>query len=402
MASPFVLPSFLFIVVPWVWPTPLGLAAGLGAHIAWLLMCERLAPAARRPSAAAAPLAPPSTSAGFIATPVLAVLDEATDIKTFRLARPPGFDFLPGQFVPVRVQIDGKPHVRCYSISSPPHVRGYLEISVRRQGLVSGAMHGTLRAGSTLAINRPAGAFTYPAGDDRPLALIAGGIGITPLLSMARHALATDPSRPVTLLYSVRSEEHLAFQHELRVLVDRHPTFRVAITLSDGAGSSRFRTGHIDPAMVKQHVPAAGDTLFYLCGPQPMLNAMTAMLEGLGVPAPQVRVEQFALAVAASMVNEAAHRPEAPEPAKAHVTVSFVNSHRTVSASPDRTLLETAEDHGVPLPSICRSGVCLSCRTRLKSGTADCRSDMLDPRDRADGYVLPCVTWPTSDCVLEA
>lgn len=416
VASPFVLPSFLFTLVPWFWPTPVGLAAGVGAHIVWLLFCEQVAPSVKRPGGTAsfhvsseaptnkpAPVGmTPTVPAGFVATPVLAVIDEATDIKTFRLSRPQGFEFLPGQFVPVRVQIDGRPHVRCYSISSPPHARGYLEISVRRQGLVSGALHGTLRAGATLAINRPAGAFTYPSGDDRPLALIAGGIGITPLLSMIRHAVAADPTRPVTLLYSVRGEEHLAFRHELRLLVERHPNVRVAVTLSEAGESSRFRSGHIDVAMVRQHVPSASDTLFYLCGPQPMLTAMTALLEGLGVPAPQIRFEQFALAVAASMVNEAEHRPETTTPVGAHFAVTFANSGRTVTASPNQTLLETAEAHGVPLPSVCRSGVCLTCRARLTSGAADCRSDVLDPGDRADGYVLPCVTWPTSDCTLEA
>ena len=110
----------------------------------------------------------------FAPTTVLAVLDEAADIKTFRLARPEGCEFSAGQFLAVRVLIDGKPHVRCYSISSAPHTRGYLEISVRRQGLVSGTLHATLRAGSTLTINRPSGQFVYPQGDDRP-ARVDGG-----------------------------------------------------------------------------------------------------------------------------------------------------------------------------------------------------------------------------------
>jgi ferredoxin-NADP reductase len=113
--------------------------------------------------------------------------------------------------------------VRCYSISSPPDTKGYLEISVRRQGLVSGTLHATMRAGATLAINRPAGQFVYPGGDDRPIALVAGGIGITPLLSMLRHAVASDPTRPITLLYSARREHDIAFLNELRVLAARHP-----------------------------------------------------------------------------------------------------------------------------------------------------------------------------------
>lgn len=409
--SPFVLPSFLLAIVPWVWPTPVGLLAGLAAHVAWLVVCERLAPAVRPALGTAAQRPPvsgtdaagavPRPPSGFIPVAVLAVLDEAPGIRTFRLARPPGFEFLPGQFVPVRVQIDGRPHVRCYSISSAPHVRGYFEISVRRQGLVSGTLHGTLRAGSTLTIGHPAGAFTYPAGDDRPLALIAGGIGITPLMSMAQHAAAADASRPVSLLYSVRGEADIAFRSSLQLLVERHPQVRVVVTLSEPAGGSRFHTGRIDADMVRQHVPAAVDTLFYLCGPEPMVQALREVLAGAGVPEGQVRFERFDLAVAAALVNEGGDHAPATG-AGGTVQVTFETSRRTVTASRSRTLLETAEAGGLHIQTICRSGVCLSCRTRLKSGTADCQSDVLDPADRAAGFVLPCVTRPTSDCVLEA
>ncbi len=170
VVSPFVLPSFLFTLAPWLWATPVGLVAGVAMHAAWCFACELLAPAARAPAvrpSAPTPRAPRHQAhrpTGSVTTTVLAVLDEASDVKTFRLARPEGFDFSPGQFLAVRAQIDGKPHVRCYSISSAPHTRGYLEISVRRQGLVSGTLHATVRAGSTLTINRPAGQFAYRKG----------------------------------------------------------------------------------------------------------------------------------------------------------------------------------------------------------------------------------------------
>lgn len=408
VVSPFVFPSFLFVAAPWASPAPLWVFGGLGLHAVWLFICEWLAPppppvvvrAAQRPPARVSAPTP-----AFVPTTVVAVLDEATDIKTFRLARPDGFEFLPGQFLAVKVLIDGKPHVRCYSISSAPHTRGYLEISVRKQGLVSGTLHATARPGATLSINRPAGQFVYPSGDDRPIVLIAGGIGITPLLSMLRHAAASEPARQVTLLYSVRSESDVAFYDELCLLAERHPHIGVVITLTQATAPSLMRTGVIDAAMIRQYVPAPAHTIFNLCGPLPMIDAMRKMLAELDVPASQVRYEQFNTAVAASMVNTAAlpavealtDRTEAGS-----VRVTFATSRVTASASSSSTLLETAEAEGVHINSSCRSGVCQSCRTRLKSGHADCRSDVLDPADRANGYVLPCVTWPSDDCVLEA
>lgn len=411
IVSPFVLPSFIFVLVPWLWPTPVGLVIGVGAHALWFFACELLAPTvnngrppeAPRPKTALSPRLAAAGPPASAATAVLAVLDEAADIKTFRLARPDGFEFSPGQFLAVRVQIDGRPHVRCYSISSAPHTRGYLEISVRRQGLVSGTLHATVRAGSTLTINRPAGQFVYPQGDDRPLVLIAGGIGITPLLSMLRHAVAAAPARPITLLYSARGQLDVAFHSELRVLAERHPQVRVAITLTQATEPTRLRTGRLDAAMVRQFVSSPADSIFCLCGPGPMIADLRAALAGLGVPAGQVRYEQFETAVVASQVNAAAPRsaPAAAE-APAAVTLTFEQSGVSVSALSSMTLLESAEAEGVVIVSSCRSGVCQSCRTRLKAGDADCRSDVLDPDDRAAGFVLPCVTWPNGDCVLEA
>ena len=414
ITSPFVITSFLFPLVPWVFPTALGLAIGFGVHAAWLFACEVLAPPLARsrsvrsasappPPAPAAP-APARAASGpsFLPAAVLAVLDETADIKTFRFARPEGFEFKPGQFVTVRVQIDGKPHVRCYSISSAPHTRGYVEISVRRQGLVSGALHATVRAGSVLSLRRPAGHFVYPAGDDRPLALIAGGIGITPLLSMLRHAAASDPTRPVTLLYSARTEGDVAFYHVLRVLAERHPLIRVAITLTRSAGAARLRIGRLDEQMVRQYVAAPADTIFCLCGPGQMISDTRQILASMGVPDSQVRYEKFDTAVAASQVNTAVESPAPVAAGPASHRVTFETSGITVGVPPMKTLLDAAEDAGVRLTSSCRAGVCQSCRTRLKSGHADCRSDVLDPEDRAAGFILPCVTWPTDDCVLEA
>jgi ferredoxin-NADP reductase len=343
--------------------------------------------------------------------PVLAVLEEAADIRTFRLGRPGGFDFTAGQFVAVRIMVDGKPHVRCYSISSAPEARGYLEISIRRQGLVSRTLHATLRTGSQLAINRPAGQFVYPAQDDRPLALLAGGIGITPLLSMLRHAVASDPTRPVTLLYSARREEDVAFLGELRVLAERHPQVRVGLTLTQPTGATRWRQGRIDAAMIAQHVGDPANAVFCLCGPGPMLEDLQAALRALHVPDAQIRFEQFDTAAAAAQLNTAApagrqtaavERHTGRDPEHARHRVTFALSGRTAAVGATRTLLDAAEAEGVPIPSSCRAGVCQSCRTRVTEGDVECRSDVLDPEDRSAGFVLPCVSWANADCVLEA
>jgi ferredoxin-NADP reductase len=337
---------------------------------------------------------------GFITTTVLAVLEECAGIRTFRLARPDGFDFVAGQFIAVRVQIDGRPHVRCYSISSSPDTRGYLEISVRRQGTVSTMLHATLRTGSRVAISAPAGTFVYPAADDRPLALLAAGVGITPLIAMLRYAVSSEPTRPVVLLYSARRDDEVAFATELRLIAERHPQVRITLTVTQPNTDTRWRTGRIDLPMIRQYVPHAEHTIFCICGPAAMIADTEQLLRQAGVPEGQIRFERFDTTAAAVVLNAPAPQPAAA--GQGAYTIRFATSGRTVSAPASGTLLETAEADGIPIPSSCRSGVCQSCRTRVIDGAVECRSDILDPEDRAAGFILPCVSWPTGDCVLEA
>ncbi|MEQ1897704.1 MAG: iron-sulfur cluster-binding domain-containing protein [Vicinamibacterales bacterium] len=331
----------------------------------------------------------------------MAVFDETPDIRTFRMARPEGFEFKAGQFLTVRVRADGKEHVRCYSISSPPGARGHLEITVKRIGLVSSALHSMVRPGAMMSVRAPAGGFLYPAAEDRPVVLIAGGVGITPLMSMLRHALDEEPTRPLTLLYSVRTVQDIAFHDEIMFLSRRHAHFRVAIAISDGPASERFHPGRIDASLVTACVPDITAAICLLCGPPPMLEAATAMLVSLGVPRAQITYEIFQAAVAASAVPDPLSVAPAAAPHGSH-EVRFDRSGLTATAQSTHTMLEVAEDCGAGIPSLCRAGVCGTCRTRVLEGQVSCTSRLLDEEDRADGFVLPCVTHVLGDCVVDA
>jgi hypothetical protein len=381
------------------------LAVGLVLHVAWFVACERLVPTGgtvveRAP--AIVPAAPARRE--FTPVAVLAVLDESPTIRTFRLARPESFGFEAGQFLTVRVLVDGQPYVRCYSISSPPEATGYLEISVKRQGLVSGTLHATLRPGSQLHVKPPAGRFTYPAGDDRPVVLIAGGVGITPLLSMLRHGAAADPGRPITLLYSARGRRELAFWDELAWLSRRHAHIRLVGTVTEPGSDWQDRVGRIDQALIANYVPNARHSVFLMCGPLEMIDAIGSALRAMGVPESQVRSEVFQAAAAIGATRAPAGVAPDIETADlgGGVRLALTKSGRTVEVAGSQTLLDAAESAGASIPTLCRAGVCGTCRTRLVSGDARCTSDALDRRDRQAGYILPCVTWAQGDCVMEA
>jgi ferredoxin-NADP reductase len=405
--------SVLFAGSPWLLTSPAGLAVGLVAQVGWFAACERLLPAppVSQPKRVAAPRAAPPRLAGiapvsrppreFVQTPVLAVFDETPDIRTFRLARPEGFEFKAGQFLTVRLRADGKEHVRCYSLTSPPGAGGHLEITVKRLGLVSGTLHATVRPGSMLSVRAPAGAFVYPAAEDRPLALIAGGVGITPLMCMLRHAIDTDPTRPITLFYSVRTERDIAFRDEILLLNRRHAQFRACVAISEGPVAGDFVAGRINESLITTTMPDIAHANCLLCGPQPMLEAMTGLLTSIGVPRSQINFEVFQAAIAASAGRPQPAQETVATPAGAH-EVRFERSGVTTTIDATTTLLEGAEASGASIPSLCRAGVCGTCRTRVVSGDVDCASQMLDEQDRRDGYVLACVSHAKGDCTVDA
>jgi ferredoxin-NADP reductase len=227
------------------------------------------------------------------------------------MALPDGFEFEAGQFLTLRIHADGREHVRCYSISSSPDARNYLDISVKRLGLVSRTLHETLGPGSMMSVKAPAGTFVYPAGEDRPIVLIAGGIGITPLMSVLRHAVFTEPTRPVTLFYSVRTEGDVAFREEIHNLARCDPQLRLAVAITAGTTSTEFFAGRLNGALIRTTVPEIAGAVCLICGPQPMIDAMRQLLTTLGVPPQRIRFEVFDRAVAASGGRRGAAQHEA-------------------------------------------------------------------------------------------
>jgi ferredoxin-NADP reductase len=424
--SPVVLLSFSFTALPWILPSPVGVGVGIILHIAWYIACENLLP----PTVAHAAVAPPARQGaatastvrvtppaggrtaetkttrptGFVQTPVIATFEETSDIKTIRMLRPDGFEFDAGQFLALRIRADGREAVRCYSISSAPHTRGYLDISVKRQGTVSNALHATARPGATLSVKAPAGQFRYPSGDDRPVLLIAGGIGITPLLSMLRHAVNTEPTRPVTLIYSAHDESAFSFRDELGTIARRHPQVRMYFAATAATRPGIYR-GRIDEALLRGAVPDLPHSIACLCGPVPMIEAVRALLTTLGVPAPQVRYEVFqaAVAIANREDHEVALAPGASGPTAGAppLDIHFAASGRHAPAQPGQSVLDAAEAAGVEVPSLCRVGVCGTCRVRVTEGHVHCGSAALAADERAQGVVLACVSTISSDCTVQ-
>jgi len=345
---------------------------------------------------------------------VARIFDETPDVKTFRLVAADGgplpFDHVAGQYLNLALSIDGKRVSRSYTIASPPGRAGYCEISVKRaaDGHASRHLHATLREGSVLRASAPAGRFVFAADQATRCVLIAGGVGITPMMAIVRGL--TDRSWPgeIYLVFSVRTLRDVVFRDELAYLAARFPNLHVQVTLTgEPGGAWGGARGQISRAMLEDFVPQLTRGPILLCGPDAMMTAMRRLLvDELEVPDAEVMQEAF-VSPPAPDGDADVTAPVAIDPAVGPVagdvaSVRFQRAGRTCEAAA-LTVLEAAEDAGVALPFECRSGICGQCKTRLISGVVTMAvQDALTPADRSRRLILACQARPVGDVVVDA
>lgn len=326
-------------------------------------------------------------------------------------------DFLPGQFLTFRLTVadpatgQPKPIVRCYSLSDRPGGDAY-RVSIKRvpapdgqpgipPGLSSNHFHDHIREGDVVDVKAPSGHFHLDPGGTGPVVLIAGGIGVTPMVSMAAACLNETPDREVWLFYGVRDAAEEAFAALLRDWADRHAAFHLRICHSRPAadeveGRDFHHRGHVDIALLRQALPLKPFD-FYVCGSRPMMESLVPALLDWGIPPARIHYEAFGPASLPRLDAPAAE----PEPATASrpLSVTFARSRRQVTWT-GGSLLDLAEANGVTVDSGCRAGSCGMCQTRVEEGEVDYEhSPDFDPEP---GTCLLCVGRPRTNLVLTA
>lgn len=313
---------------------------------------------------------------------VTKLVDETAAIRSFHLQPDDGAGLLPheaGQHLPIRVLLPGedKPQIRTYTLSVAPS-DGEYRISVKREGAVSSFLHDTIVEGAVIETRAPAGGFTIDAAEQRPAVLLAGGIGITPLLAMLRHlvyeGLRKQRIRPVVLFQAVRTLGERPFDAELAQLVEAAGgAVRLVRVLSDAAdareGKDYEAAGRIDMAMLTRFLPFA-DYDFYICGPAAFTQSLYDGLRGYNIADARIHAEAFG---PSSLVRKpdasAASAPARRRPSTKPVPIAFMTSMKEARWSPDSgTLLELAEARGLDPEFSCREGTCGTCRTKLLKG----------------------------------
>lgn len=228
---------------------------------------------------------------------ILAKQTVAQGTMGFHLEKPAGFEFRAGQALEVILPgaAEGDAGRHAFSIVSAPH-EGELVFATRMRDSAFKRALAVLPLGASLGIDGPFGSLTLHKKAERAGVLIAGGIGITPFMSMLRHAVEQRSAQTLVLLYSNRRPEDAAFLTELQALARRHPPLRLLATMTDMAHSTQAwdgATGHIDGAFVRRAVAGLPAPVFYVAGPPAMVEAMREALQDAGVDEDDVRSEEF-------------------------------------------------------------------------------------------------------------
>lgn len=236
------------------------------------------------------------------------IINETVDVKTFTFVSEPPvkFDYQPGQFATLNLNIDGKSVKRSYSISSTPSRPHTLEITVKRvpaphdepsapPGLVSNWLHDNLKVGNQIEMNAPTGKFTNFANPSAKLFLISAGSGITPMMSMSRWICDTVSNVDIVFLHSARSPEDIIFRQELEMMSSRYPNFKLAITVTrPEIGQPWYGyTGRINETILPAIASDYKERTVYVCGPNPFMEATKELLQKINFPMENYYEESF-------------------------------------------------------------------------------------------------------------
>jgi len=223
----------------------------------------------------------------------------AEGTMAFRFAKPAGLEFKAGQSMNVGLinppETDAKGNRRSFSIVSAPFEHD-LMIATRMRDTAFKRVLKTMPAGSKVQLRGPGGKFVLEGNDPRPAAFLAGGIGITPFVSMLRQAAKDRPPRKLCLFYSNRRPEDAAFLDELAGLQNRNPNYRFVGTMTEMDKSRKpwkGETGFIDKGMLARHIDDVPAAVYYIAGPPAMVEAMQKMLAEAGVNGENMRSDEF-------------------------------------------------------------------------------------------------------------
>ncbi len=328
------------------------------------------------------------------------------------------FGFTQGQYLTLRTDIEGQDLRRSYSICAGVD-DGELRVGVRKvkAGVFSNWINASLKPGDTVQVMAPQGRFFVPLDRDakRHHVGIAGGSGITPILSIMKTVLAREPGSRFTLIYGNRHLKSTMFKEEIEDLKNRYMTRLVLVhVFSDEHTDSPLNRGVMNREKIGELlqgiVPAARIDHVYVCGPFQMNDEAEAALIAAGVPEERIHIERFGVALpqassadtVPSQVGAVIHEAQPGDAEIARVLIVRDGLSREIEFRRDQpSILDAASAAGLEVPFSCTSGVCGTCRAKLMEGEVRMeRNFALDKNEVAAGFVLTCQAHPLTERVV--
>jgi ring-1,2-phenylacetyl-CoA epoxidase subunit PaaE len=350
-------------------------------------------------------------SVHFHSLTVAEVVKETAEANSIRFDVPAdlrdAFSFRAGQHLTLRATINGEEVRRNYSLCTAPADTDWM-VTVKRigGGLFSNWVGDQLKAGDTLEVMVPHGSFTteFDPQNRRHLVAVAGGSGITPVISLIKTLLREEPQSRFTLLYGNRDSSSVIFLEALAGLKDKHlGRLEIYHFLDEEEQDIDLFNGMLNQERLEQAIPALVPDIakvdgWFICGPGPMMDAAEGVLLERGIPRDRIHIERFT----AERPPEAVSREMAQLQTKAEgVTVAVTLDGRTRRVPfTQGNILDSARAAGLPAPFACKAGVCATCRAKVTKGKVEMAVHYgLTDEEVAEGYVLTCQSVPVGDGV---
>ena len=354
--------------------------------------------------------------AGFFTLPVSRVTRETKDAVSISFDVPSlmasQYTYKAGQYLTFSIMINGEEVRRSYSMCSSPLGDEEITIAVKEVegGKMSTYLNSQVKEGDVLDIMPPMGKFILEpdANAANHYFLFGGGSGITPLYSIIKTALISEPNSKCYLVYANRDEDSIIFKEQIDVLEAAHDNFKVIHSLDKPKGAWMGHRGFLTKEKVSEiarqelglNYPVAQ---YYTCGPSPMMDVVVEGLKTIGVRDENIHTEYFtAVSKKEQPADESNEGTEAlnysEEVIERKIQVEVFGDKKEITVKPEQTILIAAQDAGLDPPYSCCVGVCTTCRARLKSGKASMdEREGLSDAEINEGYILTCQAHPLSD-----
>jgi ring-1,2-phenylacetyl-CoA epoxidase subunit PaaE len=311
------------------------------------------------------------------------------------------YRFIAGQYLNLKLTLDGQEIRRAYSICSSPE-SGELRIAIKevKNGAFSAFANSKLKAGDTLEVGTPEGKFTFEpdANRLRNYMAFAAGSGITPVFSIIQNVLSQEPKSTFVLVYGNKNPEETIFHQQLHDLHLKYVgRFFIHYVYSQAKVDNEL-FGRIDKSTVNfvlnnKHAALQFDK-FYLCGPEEMINTVSGVLKERNIKESAIKFELFSTSTSENKIEKSLE-------GHSKITILVDGDETSFEMSQKQTILEAALKQGIDAPYSCQGGICSSCLARITSGTAEMsKNSILTDSEIAEGLILTCQAHPTSASIV--